>query len=85
MEPEIAAALTKIQRRFNELDRQADQLLTERDRAQEAADELSSAIAAYFDVDIGEHSNLNDPWAEALEVIRTALRKCERATKEENA
>ncbi|WP_407971412.1 hypothetical protein ACJ51O_07885 [Burkholderia pyrrocinia] len=46
-----------------------DQTLRERDEYHEMADKLAAAIAAHFGVDIGEHSNANCPWDEALEVI----------------
>ncbi|MBH9455418.1 hypothetical protein I5L34_02660 [Pseudomonas aeruginosa] len=38
----------------------------ERDNAEHWADQLAKAIAERFGVDIGEHSNLNCPWNEAL-------------------
>ena len=41
--------------------------IDERDAAQEAADELAYAIAP-LEV-IGEHSNLNDPWRNAVEAL----------------
>ncbi|MBB2928349.1 hypothetical protein [Paraburkholderia silvatlantica] len=46
-----------------------DQTLSERDEYHEMADKLAAAIAAHLGVDIGEHSNANDPWEEALEAI----------------
>ncbi|MBR7900294.1 hypothetical protein [Burkholderia multivorans] len=49
-----------------------DQTLRERDEYHEAADKLAAAIAQHFGVDIGEHSNANCPWDEALEVIENA-------------
>ncbi|MDN7703307.1 hypothetical protein QZM15_33010 [Burkholderia sp. AU44665] len=49
-----------------------DQTLRERDEYHEAADKLAAAIAKHFGVDIGEHSNVNCPWNEALEVIENA-------------
>ncbi len=42
-----------------------DQMLAERDDAQEWADELASRLAAIVGADIGDHSNLNNPWEEA--------------------
>jgi hypothetical protein len=48
------------------------QVLEERDRAEEMCDELSRAIAQHLGVKIGEHSNLNQPWENALEAIRAA-------------
>lgn len=49
-----------------------EQTLRERDTYHEWADKLADAIATYFAVDIGEHSNQNCPWAEALEAIEAA-------------
>lgn len=42
------------------------EVLAERDQAREAADDLAGMIARLTGVDIGEHSNLNDPWRNAL-------------------
>lgn len=49
-----------------------DQTLCERDTYHEWADKLAGAIGTYFGADVGEHSNQNCPWAEALEVIDSA-------------
>jgi hypothetical protein len=49
-----------------------DQTLQERDDYHEWADKLANAIASHFGVEIGEHSNLNEPWANALEAIEAA-------------
>ncbi|WP_192903321.1 hypothetical protein [Burkholderia thailandensis] len=49
-----------------------DQTLRERDEYHEMADKLAAAIAEHFGMDIGEHSNANCPWDEALEVIENA-------------
>ena len=49
-----------------------DQTLRERDRYHEAADELAQAIAEHLGVEIGEHSNCNCPWQNALEHIQSA-------------
>lgn len=45
------------------------QLIKERDLCEKKADELAQAIADHFEVDIGEHSNANDPWENALDCI----------------
>lgn len=37
--------------------------------AEKAADDLSQAVSGYFGVDVGEHSNINSPWNEALEAF----------------
>jgi hypothetical protein len=48
------------------------QAMEERDRYHEKADDLANAIAAYFGREIGEHSNANCPWSNALEIIENA-------------
>ncbi|EKS9800288.1 MULTISPECIES: hypothetical protein [Burkholderia] len=60
-----------------------DQTLRERDEYQETADKLAAAIAKHFGVGIGEHSNLNCPWDEALEVIENAAPPAQVATRQE--
>ena len=47
------------------------QILEERDRYHDMADELANAIAEHFNVEIGEHSNMNCPWENALEWMGT--------------
>lgn len=49
-----------------------DETMRDRDQYHEWADKLAGAIATHFGVDIGEHSNMNCPWAEALEAIENA-------------
>ncbi|WP_441460292.1 hypothetical protein [Burkholderia thailandensis] len=55
-----------------------DQTLRERDEYHETADKLAAAVAKHFGVDIGEHSNANCPWEEALEVIENAAQADDR-------
>lgn len=43
--------------------------LEERDRYHDIADKLAQAIADRYQADIGEHSNINDPWKNALDLI----------------
>lgn len=50
-------------------DEEVQKILEERDNAEEWADKLANAIAAHVSEDIGEHSNLNNPWANALALI----------------
>lgn len=49
-----------------------EQTLHERDYNAEIADKLADAISRYFNEEIGEHSNMNCPWLEALRVIEEA-------------
>jgi hypothetical protein len=44
-------------------------LIKERDHAEDWADKLAAAISDHTGYDIGEHSNMNNPWEEALEAI----------------
>jgi hypothetical protein len=47
-------------------------VIDERDSYHEWADKLAAAISAHFGVDIGEHSNVNNPWLQALDAISVA-------------
>jgi hypothetical protein len=51
------------------------ELRVERDSAKRAADELAGLIAAITGVDIGEHSNLNNPWERAAEAADAYLKR----------
>lgn len=55
------------------------ELIDECDYAEEWSDTLATAIATYFGVDIGEHSNLNKPWQNALKWIERPWRGIETA------
>ena len=54
---------------IDQLDSALDRTMAERDQYHEVADRLAEAIAAHMREDIGEHSNANNPWANALELI----------------
>lgn len=60
-------------------EREMDEVLTERDEAQEWADRLA-AVAGGPEV-IGEHSNINDPWANAYAVLVQAVTDAETLAK----
>lgn len=51
-------------------EREVLSVIAERDRAEEWADRLAAAIGDAAGVEIGEHSNMNSPWANALEAAR---------------
>jgi hypothetical protein len=55
------------------------QVIDERDAYHEIADDLAAQIAAITDVEIGEHSSVNDPWRNAMlaadDFIAKQLRK----------
>lgn len=48
-----------------------DRALEERNNAEDWAEQLANDISAVIGIDIGEHSNLNNPWANALEALHT--------------
>lgn len=62
------------------LERDLDQVMTERDSYHETADKLAFAIAEFFGIDIGEHSNLNCPWDRAMAAITAAVRQPDNAS-----
>ncbi|WP_454752171.1 DUF551 domain-containing protein [Cupriavidus necator] len=55
------------------LERDMDQVMKERDDYHEIADKLANGVAEHFDIDIGEHSNLNCPWSNALDALDSAI------------
>lgn len=62
--------------------RSCDQLITERDNAEEQADKLADCIAGLLGIEIGEHSNMNDPWQNAIDGAEYELDKRKRAAPE---
>lgn len=50
------------------------EMIGERDELEDKLDSLSEAVASYFEQDIGEHSNVNDPWYNAYELLRDNTR-----------
>lgn len=72
-EQERDAAQAKLAAMERKLDEERDSHMTtieQRDTAEQWADDLAKAISERFGVDIGEHSNLNCPWNEALNWIQ---------------
>ncbi|WP_044450720.1 DNA translocase FtsK, partial [Acinetobacter brisouii] len=69
--PEIVANLNAeiddLKVKLAKLDRDADQLLTERDEMQEFAEKLKDRLQEVFNQDFGDHSNANCPFTNALE------------------
>ncbi|WP_343499695.1 hypothetical protein [Achromobacter denitrificans] len=60
-------------RAINEsLDKQLEEVMTERDEYHDVADKLAEAIADHLLVEIGEHSSSNCPWMRALDAIQNA-------------
>jgi hypothetical protein len=62
-----------------------EQLIKERDHAEDLADKLAAAIAKIAGVEIGEHSDFNSPWNNALVVavgLQRRLNELESALKD---
>ncbi len=53
-------------------ERELGEVINERDHYQDMADKLADAIATHFGIEIGEHSNVNDPWRNALELLESS-------------
>lgn len=74
-----ADLLEKLLKENARLDRDEDVLIEQRDRAEEAADELAHAIANHFGGEIGEHvggTPGNCPWQRALELFPRECPEC---------
>lgn len=69
------AELDELKQRVAELDRALDEVMAERDHAEEVADKLAYAIAP-IEI-IGEHSSGNSPWLNALDIVTPAARVAE--------
>ncbi|MDP5494273.1 hypothetical protein P3786_16910 [Pseudomonas aeruginosa] len=64
---EVALArVAELERELRDEENAHTTTIEQRDNAEHWADQLAKAIAERFGVDIGEHSNLNCPWNEAL-------------------
>lgn len=64
---EVALArVAELERELRDEENAHITTIEQRDNAEHWADQLAKAIAERFGVDIGEHSNLNCPWNEAL-------------------
>lgn len=64
-----AAGVEEGRRRDDEASMQT---LAERDEAQDAADRLANAVGRHLGLNVGEHSNGNDPWMVALDALAEA-------------
>ncbi|HEJ1982837.1 TPA: hypothetical protein SL230_003579 [Pseudomonas aeruginosa] len=60
------ARVAELERELRDEENAHITTIEQRDNAEHWADQLAKAIAERFGVDIGEHSNLNCPWNEAL-------------------
>lgn len=72
------AKLAQIEKKH---DKEITEVIKERDQCEAWADKLSHAIGG---TGIGEHSNINNPWANALEIAESADAVGELALKCEN-
>ena len=63
------ADIKALELRVKDLERSERELAEQRDHAEEWADKLAEAIALHCREDIGEHSNLNNPWSHAHNLI----------------
>lgn len=63
--PHASTGLTVAQWEIERLDRALDETLKERDDVIDIADRLAFALGG---AEVGEHSNANDPWENALEI-----------------
>ncbi|MFU4909473.1 hypothetical protein ACM7ZU_18180 [Pseudomonas aeruginosa] len=69
LEDQLKVALARVaelERKLRDEENAHTTTIEQRDNAEHWADQLAKAIAERFGVDIGEHSNLNCPWNEAL-------------------
>ena len=64
---ELRTQLALAEKHARELDRALGETIDDRDRTEEAADKLAYAVAP-IEV-IGEHSSMNCPWQNALDLI----------------
>lgn len=64
---ELRIKLAAAEKHARELDRALGETIDDRDRTEEAADKLAYAVAP-IEV-IGEHSSMNCPWQNALDLI----------------
>lgn len=72
---ELSAAalhLRKLHAENADLYAEIERAIDTRDTAEGWADGLASLIGEYFGEDIGEHSNLHNPWQEARNIIEEA-------------
>lgn len=64
--------IAELERENARLDAALDGEISCRDHYHEWADKLAAEISRYFGVDIGEHSNANNPWEQAYEAVPAA-------------
>lgn len=65
--PALLAEVDRLTHLLKQEDAAHGETIRDRDRAQSLADQLAAAIERITGVEIGEHSNANDPWENALQ------------------
>lgn len=65
----IAAEVERAEERLKAEERSHEDTVQQRDDAEEWADRLAHLIAVTFNLSIGEHSNVNNPWHNAAEYL----------------
>jgi hypothetical protein len=68
----LRAAISQTHQENSEVEKEMAQIIAERDNYHEWADKLADAIGTHLGKDVGEHSNCNNPWAEALSALEQA-------------
>lgn len=85
----LSAASEAREAALREADREIEEAITERDQNAEQADELAACIEGLLGVEIGEHSNMNAPWQNAIDAAQHELdkrsRKADAALRPEGA
>lgn len=69
-----ADLIEKLERDLAAEEKHHEQTIADRDEAQEWADELSDLIATLTGAEIGEHSNLNNPWEQAAAAAEALIK-----------
>lgn len=77
--PALLAEVGRLRAEAARLDQDVLAVIDERDEYQKRADELAHAIASVTGADLGEHSNMNDPWRNALDAAKRLQRSAEPA------
>lgn len=66
-------ARKKAEKALAEAEREIEEIIRERDAAEEVADELAILAGDLLGIDVGEHSNMNDPRRNAIDALKAAV------------
>lgn len=79
--PDLIAEIERLRSEVDRLNRRTTSdesaildLIGERDERELRLDDLATAIGEMVGVDMGEHSNDNDPWSNALQAVKDSAR-----------